>query len=77
MVWEIGRVVYFVVQDVVKEDFEGVREVGEVGVVVGEIERGGGVVLADVVAEDLGEEEVRLFIHMSMSVLDRSGQSPI
>ena len=60
-----------------KEDFEGVREVGEVGVVVGEIERGGGVVLADVVAEDLGEEEVRLFIHMSMSVLDRSGQSPI
>jgi hypothetical protein len=45
-----------VVEDVVEEDFEGVREVGEVAVLVGEVEGCWGVVLGELVAEDVGEE---------------------
>lgn len=55
LVW-LGRGVDFFVEDVVEEDLEGVGEVGEVRVVVGEVEGRGGVVLADVVAEYWGEE---------------------
>lgn len=45
-----------------QEDFEGMREVGEIAVLVGEVEGGGGVVLGELVAEDVGEEEVGLLV---------------
>jgi hypothetical protein len=51
-----GGGVDFVVEDVVEEDFEGVRKVGEVAVLVGEVEGCWGVVLGELVAEDVGEE---------------------
>lgn len=56
-----GRGVDFVVEDGVQEDFEGVGEVGEVLVVVGEGEGGGGVGEGEVVVEDGGKEELRLW----------------
>lgn len=51
-----GGDVDFVVEDIVEEDFESVREVGEVAVLVGEVEGCWGVVLGELVAEDVGEE---------------------
>ena len=51
----------FLVEDSVQEDFEGVGEVREVLVVVGEVEGGRGVVDGEVVAEERGEEELGLW----------------
>jgi hypothetical protein len=44
-----------------EKHFECVREVGKVLIAVGEVEGGGGVVLGDVVAEHLWEEEMGLY----------------
>lgn len=55
-----GRMrIYFLVEDLVEEDLEGVREVCEGCVVVGEVEGGRVVVHSEVVSEERGEEEVR------------------
>ena len=55
-----GRVVDFVVEDGVQEDFEGVRKVGEGEVGVREREGRGRVVLREIVSEERGEEELGL-----------------
>jgi hypothetical protein len=63
--WQEGLVggwrgVDFLVENVVQEHFEGVREVLEMLVMVGEKERRGGVVLRQMMTEHLGEEELCL-----------------
>ena len=65
MVRYSGRIVDLVVEDGVEEDLEGEGEVGEVGVVVGEVKGGGGVVLGYVVAEEWWEEEMCLPFRVS------------
>jgi hypothetical protein len=56
-----GRVrVDFFVEHGVQEDFEGVGKVFEGGVLMGEVEGGGGVEAGEVETEDLGDEEMGL-----------------